>query len=147
MDHPKAIHNSVPAAVHDCMNLIPRIREPLIFEKCIEDEISSIISNLKKEGGLNDISRRFLRLCSDHASKCISSVFNVCIDQGIFPAIFKLSKITPIFKKGKKKLIKNYRPIAILCNLSKIFESVIYNRIYNHFHSLNLLSEKQFGFR
>ena len=35
----------------------------------------------------------------------------------------------PIFKKGKKDDIANYRPVANLCSGSKIFECLILNRI------------------
>ena len=69
------------------------------------------------------------------------------MDQGIFPDIFKSAKITPVFKKGVRNMIKNYRPISILCNIAKIFEAVICSRLKEFFMSQNLLSEKQFGFR
>ena len=37
--------------------------------------------------------------------------------------------ITPVFKKGKKDEISNYRPVANLCACSKIYERIILNRI------------------
>jgi len=40
----------------------------------------------------------------------------------------------------------NYRPISILCNFSKIFESLIFKRVKNYFDHFRLLSENQFGF-
>ena len=65
----------------------------------------------------------------------------------MFPDIFKIAKITPVFKKGQKNILKNYRPISVLSNLSKITESVMYDRLQSFFSSQNILSEKQFGFR
>ena len=62
---------------------------------------------------------------------------------GIFPDAFKKSKIVPIFKKGDSSLLTNYRPISILPTISKIFERVIYNQVYE----LYLLVEEQYGFR
>ena len=41
----------------------------------------------------------------------------------------------------------NYRPISLLPTISKIFERVIYNQLYDHFIKNNLLSEQQYGFR
>ena len=44
------------------------------------------------------------------------------ITTGIFPDAFKVSKVTPIFKKGDCSLMSNYRPISLLPTISKIFE-------------------------
>ena len=41
----------------------------------------------------------------------------------------------------------NYKPISLLPTISKIFERVIYNQLYDHFIKNNLLSEQQYGFR
>ena len=110
-------------------------------------DISKLILNMKKEGSILDISRRFLRICNSLVSKNISFLLNLCMEQGVFPDAYKLAKITPVFKKGASDLISNYRPISILSNFSKIFESVIFTRIQNFFIAENLLSNRQFGFR
>ena len=44
---------------------------------------------------------------------------------GIFPAELKLGKITPIYKKGAKDNISNYRPVSTLPIFGKIFEKII----------------------
>ena len=44
-------------------------------------------------------------------------------------------------------LLTNYRPISILPVISKVYEKVFYNRLYNYFSVNNLLSSSQFGFR
>jgi len=43
--------------------------------------------------------------------------------------------VSPIFKKGDKQLIKNYRPISLLPIGGKIFEKIIFNNLYNHITS------------
>ena len=48
---------------------------------------------------------------------------------GKFPSILKTGKITPVYKKGAKDNIANYRPVSILPIFGKIFEKVLYNRI------------------
>ena len=70
-----------------------------------------------------------------------------CTDAGIFPQIFKTGKITPIFKKGNKELLENYRPVSVLPIFGKIFEKILYNRLYNFFTKENVLSKNQYGFR
>ena len=67
--------------------------------------------------------------------------------QEYFHKIFKTGKITPIFKKGNKELLENYRPVSVLPIFGKIFEKILYNRLYNFFTKENVLSKNPFGFR
>ena len=67
--------------------------------------------------------------------------------RGIFPDTLKVGKITPIFKKGDTQELANYRPVSTLPIFGKIFEKVIYERLYNFFISQNILNHQQFGFR
>jgi hypothetical protein len=41
--------------------------------------------------------------------------------EGIFPDRLKYATILPIYKKGDKNLISNYRTISILISINKIF--------------------------
>ena len=66
---------------------------------------------------------------------------------GIFPDDFKLSKVIPLFKKGDSSLLINYRPISLLPTISKIFERVIHDQMYEYFNKFKLLAEQQYGFR
>ena len=55
--------------------------------------------------------------------------------------------VTPIFKKGDKQLIKNYRPISLLLIRGEVFEKIIFNNLYNHLTRYNLITKHQSGFR
>jgi len=68
------------------------------------------------------------------------------LSTGTFPDRLKYSEIKPMYKKGDKTLITNYRPISILPVVSKIFVRVLYKRLYYHL-TLNILVTEQFGFR
>ena len=52
-------------------------------------------------------------------------VFNNAVLQGIFPDIFKISKVTPVDKGGEETDPSNYRPISMLSALAQIFEKLI----------------------
>ncbi len=69
------------------------------------------------------------------------------MSMGEFPDILKKSRVTPIFKKGNKELLENYRPVSTLPIFGKILEKLIYTRLYGFFTSNNILSNCQFGFR
>ena len=58
----------------------------------------------------------------------------------------KVAKVTPIFKKGEKFSMSNYRSISILSCFSKILERIIYNKLYNYFTASSILLNQQFGF-
>jgi hypothetical protein len=56
-------------------------------------------------------------------------------------------QIIPVYKSGDQTNISNYRPISLLILFSKIFEKVIYNRLYQHFDSNTIFAPEQYGFR
>ena len=53
--------------------------------------------------------------------------------------------IIPIPKTGDKSRISNYRLISLLCNLSKVLEKIVFDKIYK-FISETSISIHQFGF-
>ena len=61
--------------------------------------------------------------------------------------MWKLANVTPIFKKGDKQLIKNYRPISLLPICGKMFEKIIINNLYSYLNANNLITKNQSGFR
>jgi hypothetical protein len=54
---------------------------------------------------------------------------------------------TIILKKNYKKDMSNYRPVSLLIAFSKVFEKVIYVRLYQHLNNHNILVNEEFGFR
>ena len=59
----------------------------------------------------------------------------------------KKGNLVPIFKKGDKQNIKNYRTVSLLPICIKIFERVIYDNMLKYFLDNNLITPKQSGFR
>ena len=59
----------------------------------------------------------------------------------------KLAKIIPLFKKGDKNDISNYRPIAIIPIFAKLLEKIVHQRLYSFLQLHNILINEQFGFR
>ena len=77
----------------------------------------------------------------------LSMLYNQCIDTGTFPDELKIGKISPIYKKDNEELLENYRPVSTLAIFGKIFEKIIYSRLYSFINSQNILYENQYGFR
>ena len=59
--------------------------------------------------------------------------------------MWKLANVIPIFKKGNKQLMKNYRPISLLPICGKFLEKIIFNTLYKHL-ATNHLSTKNLDF-
>ena len=93
------------------------------------------------------LSTEHLKLINKDISKCLTLIINQSLNSGIFPDKLKIAKVTPIFKKGDKQIITNYRPISVLPVISKIFETVIHEQLSEYFVTNNLFSPQQYGFR
>ncbi|MEL6988120.1 MAG: reverse transcriptase family protein [Bacteroidota bacterium] len=77
----------------------------------------------------------------------LSRLINLSFKKGIFPNCLKIAKVVPIHKGGSFSDLNNYRPTSILPVISKVYERVMYIRIYNYFERLNLFKNFQYGFR
>ena len=119
------------------------------FKKVNDNEVLSIINNLKnkKSRGADNISNQLLKTIKQELCKPLTIIINQMIETGVYTEKFKISKITPIYKKNERTNIANYRPISLLPTLSKIFERVIHTQLYTYFDENKLLSEQQYGFR
>ena len=53
----------------------------------------------------------------------------------------------PVHKKGDKQILKNYRPISLLPIASKIFERLLYDRLFEFFIAYNFIFKNHSGFR
>lgn len=114
------------------------------------EEIQFIIKSFQSKeslGGLDEFSIKYIKLVSDIIDKHLSYLFNLCIAQGIFPDILKISKVIPIYKNGPKNNPNNYRPIALQSCFSKILEKLIKSRLQGFIDKCNLLNKYQYGFR
>ena len=99
------------------------------------DEIAKIINCLdeNKSSGPNSIPVFILKSLKPFFSLRLSKLINLSFEVAIFPDLLKLVKIAPVHKKGSKLCHENCRPISLLSTLSKIYEKVLYTRIYSHY--------------
>jgi hypothetical protein len=88
-----------------------------------------------------------LKLSSPFILIPLTHICNKSLSVGIFPDRLKYSEIKPLFKKGDKQNISNYRPISILTSFSKVLEKAVFFQLYEHCNKHTILGGKQFGFR
>ena len=118
----------------------------IFLSDCTSEEIFQIISNLEN-GKSSDIPIRIIKRSSKLISPILERHFNHLMKVGEFPDELKSAKITPIYKKGNDELFENYRPVSTLPIFGKLFEKVMYERLYNFLISKKVLNTEQFGFR
>ena len=123
-----------------------RVCNTIFLSSCDEEEIKAIIKSLEN-GKASDISILVLKKCAHLISNHLSGFFNNFMTNGIFPILLKIGKITPVFKKGDPQNFGNYRPISTLPIFGKILEKLIYNRLHSFLTAMNVIYDKQFGFR
>ena len=98
-------------------------------------------------GKSSDIPIKFVKWSTKIIAPILQQLYNNCMKHGIFPNDLKVGNITPIYKKGNEEYLENYRPVSTLPIFGKIFEKLIYSRLYKFLVSKNILHECQFGFR
>ena len=88
-----------------------------------------------------------LLVCDDTVGTPLKLIIENILISSSYPDVWKLANVTPIFKKGDKQSIVNYRPISLLPICGKIFEKIIFNNIYSYLNINNLITINQSGFR
>ena len=63
-----------------------------------------------------------------------------------FPDAWKIARIVSVFKDGDKEIKSNYRPISILPVISRLFEKLIADQVYQYMNENSLFSPDQSGF-
>ena len=111
------------------------ITNPLSIATKLFDQHSTIIKIKKKNFDSvcpkDDIPTKVIKMYKYIFAGFIAKDFNNCVDKCVFPNDVKHADVTPIHKKKDKSDKTNYRPVSILPNISKIYEKLIYNQLYD----------------
>ena len=96
---------------------------------------------------LDGLSAKYLKLSAQVISKPLTAILNLSIQSSSCPNALIKAKVTPIFKKGSKADVNNYRPISVLSIINSIFERHISNCLVNYLESNSLLYNQLSGSR
>ena len=119
----------------------------LLFQRLlIENELNKM--SVKKAADDDDVSVTLLQKCKSVILPTLFYLMNESITQGEFPQLWKMAKVTPLFKGGERTDLNHYyRPISVLNIILKVLERHVYNHLYSYLNELNLLMENKSGFR
>ena len=144
-----SLANSIP----DYTNSDPTVyihNSPLssfVMSTVTESQVSKLFSQLNIHKASLDIPNRLIKIASKQLSVPFTFIFNTSITTGIIPDIFKISRVTPIYKNGNTTDPNNYRPISILSPFSKILEKIVHDQMLLFLEKHKILFPHQFGFR
>ena len=114
-----------------------------------ETELRKVILSLKsnKSPGIDGLISEIFKCSFENMSPLLLRLFNMIFIGGVYPACWSEGVITPIHKKGSLDETNNYRGIALINTLSKIYSHILNNRLLNWASEQNKISEFQFGFQ
>ena len=109
-------------------------------------QVLDVLANLdaSKATGPDEIPARILKETAHEIASSLCELFNKSLRLGPVPTDWKLANVIPVFKKDSKKHAENYRPISLLCLVSKVMERCVFNSIKDRVHSL--IDSSQHGF-
>ena len=121
----------------------------MFFQPITHTDILNVVHGFKdgKSPGHDEINIKVFKKSIYFILEPLCDIFNSSLEQGIFPQSLKIARVVPIFKKGARNVLNNYRPISILSVFSKLLEKLVYNRLLSFITKNNILYQRQFGFR
>ena len=121
----------------------------MIFVPIDNAYVLNAIRQLKhgKAPGPDKISTTLNKDAADFIWKPLTMVFNSSLKYGIFPDIWNLARVTPIFKAGSRKDANNYRPISVISVLSRMLEKIVHDQLIEYLITNKILTPNQSAFR
>ena len=109
-------------------------------------DISLILKDINpnKAHGPDNIPGRILKYCSPTLAYPLKILFESSYNTGCLPDEWKLANVVPIFKKGSKNDVENYRPISLTSIVMKQFEKIVRKKLMEL--TSPFITEHQHGF-
>ena len=108
------------------------VNDSIVVQHVSVAQVRNVITSLKDSSpGWDHLSPFVMKQCVDTYVEPITVLINNSFYHGIFPDKLKLARVVPLFKYDDSSTINNYRPISILPFISKIYEQLMYNNMFN----------------
>ena len=119
--------------------------DPLTIPLKAVHEMGKYISgmNNKKSSGPDETSNQLLKLASPYIAGSLTYIFNLCIEQNVFPSEFQKAKVIPLAKTRDHKNLNDYRLISLLSVLSKLLEGHVHKHLVTYLETRDLFQPLQ----
>ena len=115
--------DNVPA-VQEQVSEALQLRDVVFQPEQVYEELISLDPN--KTAGPDEVKPRVLVFCASELAMPLSILFRKSMETAQLPKDWKMVKITPLYKKGGKKLATNYRPVSLTSQICKVMGRMIW---------------------
>ncbi|XP_036144943.1 uncharacterized protein LOC118646356 [Monomorium pharaonis] len=138
----------LPLCSRDELNSILDARRLVSAGSCFDfhhvtvAEVVRLLSDTVTESrsfGPDQMSPLMIRATISCLAPRLADLFNTCFDISYFPSAWKRTLIRPMSKVNAPSSPSDTRPIANLCELSKLYERLAHKQIANFLHDSNFL--------
>ena len=120
--------------------------QSLYLKPISNEEMSNILLSFKISGW-DEIPVKLMKVSNCYIVQPLTFISNLSLSQGVFPDKMKLANVIPLYKSDDPMYFNHYRPVSLLCILSKVFEKIMYSRLLEFLENYQILYKNQFGFR
>ena len=124
------------------------VMDQLLNIDIVEDNVQEKLDKIRadKAPGADNMYPRFLKEIASELCLPLTLIFRKSLEAGEVPEDCKLANVSPIYKKGGREKVQNYRPVSLTSQVCKVLESIIRDSVVKHLYSNNLFQSSQHGF-
>ena len=74
-----------------------------------------------------------IKICDTSICRPLKLIFQPCLESGKFATEWRKANVVPVHKKGEKQTLKNCQLMLLLPIAGKIFERLLYDRMFEFF--------------
>ena len=121
---------------------------PLIDVDITSEKVHKKIGKLRPTAapGPDNITPKLLQSVSESISVPLAILFKQSLAESCVPDDWRQANVAPVFKKGHRSSVGNYRPISLTSIICKLMESLIRDGIVDHLHASDTIRASQHGF-
>lgn len=140
--------NLVSKLPRSCSRELERREKSFFMFEVQKSEIYHAVKQLKNKRscGHDQVPMSVIKHCLEFIMDPLCHIMNLSFQSGIFPDDLKVAVVKPLFKKGARDNLGNYRPISLLSSFAKVFEKVLANRFVKFFRKFDVFAGCQHGF-
>ena len=112
--------------------------------KAVKEQLGNIRGD--QALGPDNMHPRVLRDVAEQVSELLTEIFNPSLESGQVPENWRVANVTPLFKKGSREELGNYRPVSLTSVVWKVLETLIKDQLRTHLNTYKLSNGSQHGF-
>ena len=133
----------------DCLKHIILENREMLFQTVDEEYVLNAINRLEKgkASGPDMVTITLVKDAAISNAYPLMMIYNASLMNGIFPDVWKLARVTPIYKSGPKTDTNNYRPISVISVFSRMLERLTHDQLFEFLKTNKRLTRNQAAFR